>query len=71
MRQRWKESLYAVYKALKEQAEKGEKEVTLLKLSALSGYSPVYLRQYLIPVLVQAFECIKYRRGVVVYECRE
>ncbi|MEM4593150.1 MAG: hypothetical protein QW196_07090 [Sulfolobales archaeon] len=67
----WKESLYKVYKALEDQAKKGEKEVSLLKLSALTGFSPLYLKVHMLPMLAEILQCIQYVRGRVVFECVE
>lgn len=67
----WKESLYRVYKALEESSKKGENEISLFKLSALSGFSPLYLRVHLLPMLIEVFPCIKYLRGKVFFNCTE
>lgn len=69
---RWKTALFNVYKALKESAKSGRRELTVLQLSLITGYSPVYLRNHLLPALVQLYpECIKLERGKVVYTCEE
>lgn len=68
---RWKVTVYRVYKALEDLSKQGVREVTILRLSTIVGYSPVYLARFVVPTLTEVFPCIKKHGGKVVFECGE
>lgn len=66
----WKETVYNVYKDLVELVHtKGTNKIRLIELAVKSGYSPIYLRSHIIPVLTTLINCVKYSRGIIIYEC--
>lgn len=69
-RSKWKETLYSVYKTLEEESKKGAAEISVIRLAALTGYSPVYLSRFVLPSLAELFPCIKLEAGRVVFSCQ-
>lgn len=70
IRRRWKETVYIVYNNLVELVNtKGTRQIRLAELAVKTGYSPVYLRVHILPILINIVPCVKYKNGIISYEC--
>lgn len=66
---KWKTTVYRVYKTLEDLSKQGVREVSILRLAVITGYSPTYLTRYVIPALAEVIPCIKKLGGKVIFEC--